>query len=142
MPVPQPGNSTDIASYTVDENITVTLHDISKVNTVIDIATNGSAENIFGPNFSFSDQKQQDLSDQARAEAIANAKQKAERLAAEAGIRLGKILSVQETGTPFPVQPLMLNAKAESGASRSAPTQINPGENTVTENVTLSYEVR
>ena len=142
MPVPPPGgNSTDIASYTVDENITITLHDISKANTVIDIATKGSAENIYGPNFTFSDQEQQTLSDQARTAAIANAKQKAEKMAVETGIRLGKILSVQETGTPLGIQPLMLNAKAESGAS-SAPTQINPGENTVTVNITLSYEVR
>ena len=141
-PVPPPGNSTDIASYTVDENVTITLHDISKANTVIDIATKGSAENIYGPSFTFSEQKQQTLSDQARTAAIANAKQKAEKMAVETGIRLGKILSVQETSTPFGIQPLMLNAKAESGVSGSAPTQINPGENTMTVNITLSYEVR
>lgn len=141
-PVPPPGNSTVIANYTVDENITITLHDISKANEVIDIATKGSAENIYGPNLTFSEQKQQTLSDQARTAAIASAKQKAEKMAAETGIRLGKILSVQETNTPFGIQPLMMDAKSESGASGSAPTQINPGENTLTVNITLSYEVR
>ncbi|HUD08564.1 MAG TPA: SIMPL domain-containing protein [Candidatus Saccharimonadales bacterium] len=143
MPIPLPGNSTDIASYTVDENITITLHDISKASAAIDIATKGSAENIYGPSFTFSEQEQQTLSDQARTVAISNAKQKAEKMAGETGIRLGKILSVQETNTPFGIQPLMMNAKTESGASSgSAPTQINPGENTMTVNIVLSYEVR
>jgi uncharacterized protein len=140
MPIPPSANSTEIVSYTVDENINVTVHDIPKTNDVIDIATKGFAENIYGPNFSFSESQQQKLADQARAAAIANAKQKAEKIAAEAGIRLGKVLSVQENSAPYPIQPLMMDAKTESGSAGHAPTQINPGENTVTENVTLIYE--
>jgi uncharacterized protein len=142
MPIPTRANSTEIVSYTVDENVNITIYDISKANDVIDIATRGGAENIYGPNFSFSENQQQKLTDQARTAAIANAKQKAEKIAAEAGIRLGKVLSVQENSTPYPIQPLMMDAKTESGVSSSASTRINPGENTVTENITLSFETR
>lgn len=144
MPVPAPirGNSTAILSYTVDENVEITIRDVSKINDVIDVATKGGAENIFGPNFTFSESEQQKLEDQARTEAIESAKQKAAKIAAEAGIRLGKISSVQENSTPFPIQPMMLNAKDGSGGAETAPTQINPGENTVTENITLTFETR
>jgi|GEM_PF-707810 len=142
IPVPPSGNSTEIVSYTVDENVNVTVRDISKANDVIDIATKGGAENIYGPNFSFSESQQQKLADQARTAAIANAKQKAEKIATEAGIRLGKVLSVQENSAPYPIRPLTMDAKTESGAAGSAPTQINPGEDTATEDITLSFETR
>jgi hypothetical protein len=142
MPIPPSTNSTEIVSYTVDENVNITVHDISKANNVIDIATRGGAENIYGPNFSFSESQQQKLADQARTAAIANAKQKAEKIAAEAGIRLGKVLSVQENSAPYPIRPLTMDAKTESSTAGSALTQINPGENTVTENITLSFETR
>ena len=142
MPSPiYPSRNTEkIISYTVSENVDITIHDISKVNSVIDLATKDEAENISGPNFTFSESKQKLLNDQLRTEAINNAKQKAQSIAKTAEIRLGKIVNVQENSTPYPT-PLLMKSEAQGSSGSSAPTQINPGENTLTETVTLSYEV-
>lgn len=130
-----------ILSYTVSEDVNVDVKDQTKVNTVIDTITKDNAENIAGPNYTFSDAKEQSLENQARTQAIANAKQKAQSIAEASGIHLGRILNVQEDDTGGFPQPILMNSKiAVPQASGAVPTQINPGENTVTENVTLSYE--
>ncbi|HSX08554.1 MAG TPA: SIMPL domain-containing protein [Candidatus Saccharimonadales bacterium] len=134
-------SSQTIISYTVSEDVNVTLHDNSKTTTVIDIATKDNAENISGPNLAFSDAKQQQLEDDARVQAINNAKQKAQTLANAAGIHLGKVINVQENQAApiYPFHPMMLDAKSQA-AEGSAPTQINQGQNTVTTTVTLTYQ--
>jgi uncharacterized protein len=137
-------NGTTITNYTVSENVDVTVHDNSKVNTVIDTVTKDGAQNVYGPNLTFSNDKQQQLEDQARIAAINNAKQKAQSLAGAAGMHLGKIINVQETqpNSVYPIHPvpMLFSAKAE-GTAQSVPTQINPGQNTVTSTVTLTYQV-
>ncbi len=131
-------SGTAITGYTVSENVDITLSDISKANSVIDVLTKDSAENVSGPNLTFSQSTQDSLTQKARLAAIADAKKKAEVLANAAGVRLGRITNVQEGNTPFQVQPLML--KTQDSAVGSAPTQIQPGENTITVSVTLSYQ--
>lgn len=136
-------DGTTIQNYSVSEDVTVTVHDNSKTNTVIDTATKDGAQNVDGPNLTFSDAKEQQLEDQARLQAIDNAKQKAQSLASASGMHLGNVINVQEN-QPMPIYPihpipLMMNAKAV-GSAPNIPTQINPGQNTVTSTVTLTYQ--
>ncbi len=139
IPIRQPQSQT-IQSYTVSEDVTITIHNTDIANKVIDAVTNDGAENVSGPDLTFSDSKQQDLENQARAKAIENARQKAQSMATAAGIHLGKLTKIQEDSqTPYPViRPLMMDAA--NGSAKSAPTQINAGQNSVTASVTLSYE--
>lgn len=134
---------TTIINYTVSEDVDITIHNNSKANTVIDTVTKDNAEDISGPNLTFSDTKQQQLEDQARVQAIDNAKQKAQSLANAAGMHLGRVINVQET-QPTPIYPfrppVLMNAKAAVGNEPNIPTQINPGQNTVTSTVTLTYQ--
>lgn len=133
-----------IISYTVSENITINITAQDKVNAVIDAVTKEGAENVSGPNYTFTEAKQKALTAQARDKAIADAKEKAESLAKASGIRLGKLTSVQEGGNAggvFPVaRTMMLDSKAAAGGVAAAPTEINPGQNEVYSTVTLSYE--
>lgn len=130
-----------INSYTVSEDVDITIHNNAQVASVIDTITKDNAEDISGPNLTFSDDKQQQLENQARINAIDNAKLKAQSLAGAAGLRLGKVVNVQENQpTPiYPVHPIMMMAKPMQ-AGASIPTQINPGQNTVTSSVTLTYD--
>lgn len=137
-------DGTTILNYTVSEDVTVTLTDNAKTNDVIDLATKDGAQNVYGPNLTFSDTKQEQLEDQARLQAISNAKQKAQSLANAAGMHLGQVINVQEDNpTPivYPIHPLplMMSAKAV-GSAPNIPTQINQGQNTVTSTVTLTYQ--
>ncbi len=137
--IKQPQSQT-IQSYTVTEDVNITIHDTTTANKVIDVVTNDRAENISGPSLTFSDAKEQDLENQARTKAITNARQKAQTMADAAGIHLGKLTKIEDgTQNPYPiVRPMMMDAAA--GNAKSAPTQINAGQNTVTASVTLTYE--
>jgi uncharacterized protein YggE len=140
-PLPPVNPTQKIVSYTVSQNIQVNLPDISKAETVIDVLTAQGAENISGPNYSFSEKKQKDLSDKLRLEAITKAKEKAEDIAKAAGIRLGKVINVQESSFPYPmVRSYALDMKAQGGAEPAVPTQLNPGENELSSTVTLFFE--
>lgn len=136
---PRPPAPSGVSGFTVSEDVEITIHDISKANGVIDTITKDGAEDVSGPDLTFSDAKQQDLENQARTKAIENAKEKAQSMADAAGIHLGKLVKIQEDNQNYPIfRPLMMNAAGTT--AKSVPTQINPGQNTVTSSVTLSYE--
>ena len=139
MPVRPDIQTQTIVSYTVSENVTITIHDITNINKVIDAVTKDGAENISGPNLNFSEDKQRSLTNEARVKAITDAKQKAHDIAQAAGIHLGRIVNIQENNQGSPI-PVMYDMKSGASGSGGTPTQINPGQNTITETVTLSYE--
>lgn len=124
--------------YTVSANIEVRLDSIEKANSAIDAATRAGATQIGGVQFVLNDEKKKELESQARKEAIKKAKEKAESIASDAGIRLGKIVDVQESGGggPIPYYGGAMDTKELSVDQ----TQLNPGENKVISNITLAYE--
>lgn len=123
-------------SYTVSQNFEVKLP-IEKVNEAIDSTTANGANVVGSIVFVLDDDKQADLENKARKEAVDKAKRKAEGLAGAAGIRLGKIINVTESfgGSPMPF--LM---EAKQADDLSTPTNIVPGESNVEVTVTLTYE--
>lgn len=137
----QSGNGQRITGYSVNANLVATLTDFAKLNQAIDAATGVGANQIGGITFSLSDSKKAETEEQARKEAIDNAKDKANELSRLAGMRLGKIVNVMEvnTGSDFYLRPeVMMDAKA--GAGGGAPTNVEPGSTSFTYSVTLSYE--
>lgn len=130
-----------INGYTVSANIVAKVSPIEKLNQAIDIATLDGANTVGGVQFTFNEKLLERLQEKARKEAIANAKKKAQELAKESGIILGRIINVAETGglNPFPVP---FYGRAESLDLTSEPTKIQPGESTITSTITLSYEIR
>ncbi|HVZ59024.1 MAG TPA: SIMPL domain-containing protein [Patescibacteria group bacterium] len=124
--------------YTVSTNITVTLNDASKANAALDSATANGANIVNGVSFTLSDDEKTQLEDQARANAIKQAKNQAEKIAQQSGIRLGRLVNVSVNPTNQPVTLDKMSAAPALGGG--APTQLQPGENKVTLTVTLSYE--
>jgi len=76
--------------------------------------------------------------DQARTEAIADARRRAEVYARAVGAQVGRAISVTETGTA-PPRPMMMSRGAEVAAA--APPPIAPGETTLQISVTVSFEL-
>ncbi len=132
------GGTQRLTGYIVDTNIQVKLQPIDKANQAIDIATQDGATSIGGVQFVVDEAKHKELVIEARKKAIDDAKEKAQSLADAAGMRLGRIIDIQENAqnNPRPV-PLLMAAEKSGGRE---PTQLNPGENTVTTTITLSYE--
>jgi hypothetical protein len=138
MPMLPPSGQQNITGYTVTQNLEIKVQPIDKANKVIDVATTDGANLVGGVNFTFSDQLSKSLEAQATGQAVENAKTKAQSLANAAGISLGKIVNVVENSNQ--PQPLMMTAGIASKADQSAPTNVTPGENSVTVDVVLYYE--
>lgn len=131
------GRTQRLTGYIVDTNMQVKLQPIDKANNAIDIVTQDGATQIAGLQFILNDTKQKELANDARKKAVADAKEKAQSLAYAAGMRLGRIVDIKENAqSPRPV-PLLMSAEKAGGGE---PTQLNPGENTITTTITLSYE--
>jgi uncharacterized protein len=134
------GDSQRITGYTVTQNFEV-KSPIDKANSVIDTATANGANLVGNISFTLEDEKLEELRNEARKEAIEKAKSSAEGLASAAGIKLGKIINVNESfndAQPFPIaRDMMALASPEEDAP---PTQITPGETNVEVNVVLTYQ--
>jgi len=85
----------------------------------------------------FSVENMDALVQQAREQAMANAKSKAEQLAKLGGVTLGAPISISE-GTSMPPQPFAAR-DAASVPSGAAAAPIQTGQNEITVSVTVSY---
>lgn len=124
---------TAITSYRVTNQVRITVRDLSRLGEIIDAATAAGSNSV--DNIAFGMQDPTVLERQALRKAVANARDKADQIAAAAGVRIVGIYELNEGGIqrPYPM--------AFSRAAESAPTPINPGETTVTATVTIVYEM-
>ena len=130
-----------ITGYSVNANLSVNLTDFSKLNQAIDAATSVGANQVGGIMFTLSDEKKKDVENDARKQAIENAKEKAQSLSSLAGMRLGKIVNVSESPNFQPRPYALMNAAQDMGGGKAgAPTNVEPGSTTFNYTVTLSYE--
>jgi uncharacterized protein YggE len=129
----------DTGRYTGTANIEVDTKDVATANKAVDIASADGANLIGNVSFAVSDEEREGLEDQAREKAIQNAKAKAEKIAKAAGLKLGRLVNISESsGGP---QPVFMDARAaDLKTTGSAPTDLQPGQNTIQITVTLSYE--
>ena len=83
-----------LVSYRARNSISVIVRDVSRSGAVVDAAVGAGATDVDGPRLSFSGTPR--LYREALAAAFRDAREKAEALAAEAGMRLGRPLSIGE----------------------------------------------
>lgn len=127
----------EIIGFTASNNVTVRLRDLSSAGSVIDQAVQSGANSLGGVSFAFSDPKP--LYEDARRDAVSDAKAKAKLLTEAAGVRLGKLLYIQEGYAQAP-QPKMYSARMEM-ASDAANVPMEAGESEVNATVSLVYEI-
>ena len=123
--------------YSVTNMVTVKIRDISKAGTIIDAVTEagGDLTRINSINFTVDDPTA--YYNQAREEAMQDAKAKAEQMATLAGITLGKPIYISESGGYIPT-PYYLKDYAGGG---SASTPISAGELDITIMVQVGYAI-
>ena len=131
------GSEQQIIGYTVTQNLEIDVKQMELTNKVVDAAITNGANLVGQVSFSFSDDLKTKLENQARTEAISKAKQKGQDLANLSGIKLGKLINVVESNSTRPWPMVMMTAKA---LDQTTPTNITPGENTVSVTITLSYD--
>ena len=129
-----------ITGYQVSETVQVTVHDLTKVSGLLQVLGNQAVQNISGPDFALSDPNAG--ANAARAMAITNARQQAQILAGQLGVHLGRIVSFSDGSGGYPVYAMSVKA-ADSSSGVTTPTpNIPTGENTYTDNVSITYEIR
>jgi uncharacterized protein YggE len=121
-----------ILGYTVANRVTVTTRDIGRLGDLLDKAVAAGANSINGVQFGVTDASQ--LLDQARKAAFADARRKAEIYATEAGVKLGALAELDETGAATPVYQRHM-------AMEAASAPIAPGENKLTVSVHARFEI-
>jgi uncharacterized protein len=128
------GGEPTITGYTASNVVRVTLDDLAKIGSVIDAAAQAGANHVQGIQFTLRDS--QAVRAQALREAATKARAEADTLAGALGLKVVRILSVEETSpTVVPVRDVMFATAAR------APTPVQPGSIDVSANVILAVEV-
>ena len=126
--------------YQVVHDLSVTVLNIDQTGSVIDACVAAGANVI---NYvSFESSGIQAAYDQALGEAFADAKRKAELIAAAAGMKLGDVQSISTQGSGEGVynNTFRLKADAEEDAGASA-TQLSPGTQHTSATVTVTWSM-
>jgi hypothetical protein len=134
-----PEGSRELVGYEMNQTVEVKIRDLAKVGDIMQSATDAGANQIGSLQFTIDDKDS--IKAQAREEAIQNAKAKAEELASQLGVKLGRIISFNESGTNPSYYSYDLKASESSGLGGAAP-QIETGENKTEMTVTIVYELR
>jgi uncharacterized protein len=120
--------------YTATNNVEVTIRNLDLAGKVLSAATSAGANQLYGLRFEIEDPAP--LQVEARKEAVADARQRAERLAQLAGVKLGPAQSITEVdGGGSGPMPMYAAAKMDS----SAP--VERGEITLTSTVQIVYSL-
>src|SRR6185503_16958784 len=95
---PNKSGTARLTGFQVTNQLTVRIHDIGKLPDILDRAIAAGANEMSGIEFAVSQQSR--LLDQARAEAVADARRKAELYAQAAGAKLGRVLQIADESAP------------------------------------------
>jgi uncharacterized protein len=134
---PQTGRPLETIHYQVDNTLNVTMRDTNKLGDVLSGAVDAGANTIYGVSFSVADPAA--LEGQARDLAVADARTRAEQLAAAAGVTLDVPLAISENTTQS--QPLYY-ARDMAEAAAGAPVPVQTGQIQVNLQVSITYTIK
>ncbi len=131
-----------LSAYVVSQTIEIKVRKMEEAGNLLTGIGEFGATNVSG--LSFSVDKQDELAAEAREKAIVDAREQAEKLAESLGVNLGDITSFYES-SPYPISPLYYSRDvmmSAVGGEKAAAPQLPGGENTITSNVTITYEIK
>ncbi len=135
-----PGKSV-LTGYDVSQGIQVKVRDLSKAGSIFTSIGSLGVENVNGLTF-FVD-KPETVEAEARAKAIADAQAQAKELAKQLGVKLVRITSFYENNGEY--RPIVYGmgggAKTVSAITAEIAPNIPVGENKITSDVTITYEI-
>ncbi len=129
-----------IAKYRLTQTVSVKIRDFSKISPILNSLSSLKVSNIGGISFSV-DSPDKYLSD-ARAKAFQKAKDKAQTMAEQSGVVLGKIVSVSDYSSGYyPTYKSAAMGVSAPSVESVAPV-IQPGSQDITANVNIVYEIK
>ena len=135
---PQTGKET-LTGYRAQNSVKVTAKDAATVAKVLAAGVENGATLVTGPDWRLRDDSQ--AVNQALTQAAANARTKAESLAAAEGMALGDVLIMNEGTVQVPVVPIYSDARAADSAKVVEPP-VSSGTLDVMATVTITYALK
>ena len=136
---PATGTSTGEKYYAVDNTVYVTARDLTRLGALLDTVVKAGANSINSIQFDLSDKTE--AMKQARAAVVKNAREQAEELAGLAGVTLVEITNISYTdSTPYIYAEFGRGGGGGAGVQANVP--IEPGQMTITANVSVTFEIK
>jgi hypothetical protein len=128
-----------LLGYTASNTVQVTLDELAKIGSVIDSATQSGANHVQGIQFTLRDQDA--VRAQALREAALRARAEAEVLAGALGLKVVRVLSVEELSPRVMPVRYMGAQRAMAAAVADVATPVEAGTLDISADVTLTVEV-
>lgn len=136
---PQYGGQPTITGYQVNQTMEVKVRDLDKISDILDGVVGAGTNQVNQLSFEIDDPDA--LKAGARAKAVADAKKKANELQSQVGISLGKIVNFSENTGGYPV-PVYFETKGMGMGGGGGGPSVPTGENEITINVTITYQIK
>ncbi len=142
---PPSGNKRVLIGYVASQSISVKVRDTEKAGEILSGVGEIEVTNVTGLTFSIDDEDE--LKRDARKLAIEDAKEKAERLAKDLGVDLVRIVNFNESGA-YPMyaratfDTVEMQAFGKGGSEMITSPELPLGENKITSNITITYEIQ
>jgi uncharacterized protein YggE len=142
---PCPPGKNVLKGYQVSQTISIKVRNTEKAGELITAIGGLNLNNVSGIQFTVDDRDKYVA--QAREEAIAKAKENAQKMAKELGVRLGKLMYFNDNSgypVPYAAEGMGGDMRVSAVASQAMNTkaEIPTGENRITANVSLTYEIK
>jgi uncharacterized protein YggE len=127
-------NDGRVDGYSAHNSVSVKIRNLDQAGSVLDAASNAGANDIYGPTLTRSDEDE--LQAKALRAAVDDARAKARVLADAAGVQLGSVTAINESGdgTPMPYF-------ADTLSKRAPEAPIEPGKQDIQATVTVTFAI-
>ncbi|HIQ18371.1 MAG TPA: SIMPL domain-containing protein [Novosphingobium capsulatum] len=127
-----------ITGYRATNQVEVKQRDIARYGAVIDTLVKAGANEVSGPSFQLD--KPDAAMDEARLDAVAKARARADLYARATGLKVVRVLTISESGGYNP-RPQVLYARAEKMMAMDPPSPVAAGELNLTMSVSMTFEL-
>ena len=135
----RPGSQT-LRGYQVTQTLEVKVRDTNKAGELLSGVGSKGASQV--SSLSFTTDNPDAIQAEARTKAIADAKSKADELAKELGVSIVRVVGFNENGN-YPIYYAKTMSAGMGAADSAAPAPELPvGQNKITSNVSVTYEIR
>lgn len=126
-------------TFHVSNTVVVTLHDTPRAGEIIDLAVENGANTVTSVQFTLSEEKQQELRDEALTAAVTSARSDADTVAAALGKRIVDVQEVSVGGSYAPVAYAEKSLYTGDAGGGRVPTPIEAGTLDVIAMVSIAY---
>ena len=144
-PYVPPTEAPKIIGYEARNTVQVRVRKLGTMGKIIDTLISEGANQVDGPSFTLDEPRE--ALDEARREAVAVGRQRAELYAQATGMRVAKLLSVSEGGGYYPVQQVIAVSGSRIGYGGAPPppppppAPVSPGELNLGVSVSMQFEL-